>query len=282
MRNAEYGLVMDFETEGVGCLLVGDNETRVGSDLCAEAGIVGEEPYNADEEALYLGVERGVCEDVRQVLAQGKMATRLRNLTDYVYEQTDCIIDDIKRRLPPPVPQACSAGCAWCCHLRVEVTVPEAIRIADYLREGLSPEAFSQVREQIARVHAQTRGLDGEGRAAAHLPCPLLANGLCSVYAVRPLKCRGGNSFDAGKCERYCLRPTRERSMPVYILQYLIAQHAQTGLMAGLYDAGMEPEVLELAAALHVALDAPHAAERWLAGEPVFGPARRGRARREL
>src|SRR5262249_45342511 len=42
-------------------------------------------------------------------------------------------------REPPRRPLACAEGCAWCCHKRVGVAVPEVIRIANYLRTALTP-----------------------------------------------------------------------------------------------------------------------------------------------
>jgi hypothetical protein len=46
------------------------------------------------------------------------------------------------------------------------------------------------------------------------------------------------------------------------------------GLREGLDAYELESEQLDLATALRIALDMPDAAERWLAGEPIFAPAR--------
>jgi hypothetical protein len=35
-----------------------------------------------------------------------------------------------------------------------------------------------------------------------HVPCPMLRDGACSVYASRPIVCRTATSFDASSCER--------------------------------------------------------------------------------
>jgi hypothetical protein len=45
-------------------------------------------------------------------------------------------------------------------------------------------------------------------------------------------------------------------------------------MRAGLAEARLDGELLELTAALDLALRVPDAAERWLAGEAVFAPAR--------
>jgi hypothetical protein len=46
------------------------------------------------------------------------------------------------------------------------------------------------------------------------------------------------------------------------------------GMRAGLEQSHRDGELLELTAALAIALSVPDAAERWLAGERVFAPAR--------
>ena len=62
--------------------------------------------------------------------------------------------------------------------------------------------------------------------------------------------------------------------IPTYAPQRQLCTFVLDGLRAGLAEAGLAHELLELAAALRVALSVPDAAERWLEGEPVFAPAR--------
>ena len=45
-------------------------------------------------------------------------------------------------------------------------------------------------------------------------------------------------------------------------------------MRAGLAEAGLKGDLLELTAALRIAFEVPDAFERWLAGEAVFAPAR--------
>ena len=46
------------------------------------------------------------------------------------------------------------------------------------------------------------------------------------------------------------------------------------GMRAGLSESGLQGGLLELTGALRIALTVPDAAQRWLAGEAVFAPAR--------
>ena len=260
----------------------GDVSGQTGKDLTTdgpvrpEVSVLEAGLYSADERAFYFGIEFEARRAAGERLHGGATAEGARAVADDAYEATEDLIFDLHAQAPPPVRLACRAGCAWCCHLTVEVTAAEALRIADYLRETLGETALDEVVARLAELRYRIRGMDRDERAARRLPCALLVNNLCSAYPVRPLKCRGGNAFDAGACERYYRRPTRASQMPIYVLQYLTAEHVQTGLLFGMTDAGMAPEVLELTAALHIALETPDAAERWLAGEPVFVEARAG------
>lgn len=97
---------------------------------------------------------------------------------------------------------ACRTGCSWCCHFDVDVTPAEAEAIAAVIRTW-------HPRERRARIHAlqvtalAREGMDGPmDRYFARIPCALLVAGKCSVYAVRPLLCRGYMSRDKAECQR--------------------------------------------------------------------------------
>jgi Fe-S-cluster containining protein len=172
-----------------------------------------------------------------------------------------------------PPPRACKEGCDWCCHLTVGTSVPEVVRIAEYLRQTLSPEELRAVRERVARADGARRRLRPDQRAASRLPCPLLTDHRCSAYPVRPLTCRGFNSADASRCELFVTSRARV-ALPVYQPQQRLMTFVLDGTRAGLAASGLPDDLLELNAALRIALDVPDAFGRWLAGEPVFAPAR--------
>src|SRR5262249_42207200 len=75
-------------------------------------------------------------------------------------------------RADPPAPSACKEGCDWCCHLTVGTSVPEVVRVVEYLRQTLSPEEFAALRERVVRLDEQRRGRGGRrgGGAAAVRP----------------------------------------------------------------------------------------------------------------
>jgi hypothetical protein len=103
----------------------------------------------------------------------------------------------------------------------------------------------------------------------------LLVEHRCCAYPVRPLTCRGFNSYDASRCEQF-VKSRAPVDIPMYLSQQRLMTFVLDGTRAGLQAVGLRDDLLELTAALRIALDVPDALERWLAGEPVFAPARQG------
>jgi Fe-S-cluster containining protein len=96
---------------------------------------------------------------------------------------------------------ACAAGCSFCCHVHVETTAPELLAIAGFVRRTLAPHALTSLRERLTQRVAVAGTLSDEARWAARVPCALLdEQGRCSVYPVRPLRCRAFHSCSAAAC----------------------------------------------------------------------------------
>jgi Fe-S-cluster containining protein len=99
---------------------------------------------------------------------------------------------------PPP---ACTAGCTFCCHVHVDATHPELLAIAVYVEEQLGPSQRAALREKLAAAVERSDPLSDEERWAARIPCALLdEDGRCSVYPVRPLRCRAFHSVSRNDC----------------------------------------------------------------------------------
>jgi Fe-S-cluster containining protein len=96
---------------------------------------------------------------------------------------------------------ACGAGCSWCCHVHVDATGPEILAVAAHLHGGLPSEDLHVLRERLARHVARVEGFSDDDRWAARIPCALLgADGRCTVYPARPIRCRAFHSVEAGVC----------------------------------------------------------------------------------
>jgi Fe-S-cluster containining protein len=88
---------------------------------------------------------------------------------------------------------ACSAGCSYCCHVHVDATRAEVTAIADYLAHADVSSLIETLRERAEMTHDE--------RWAARIPCALLGgDSRCTVYEVRPLRCRSFHSCSADVC----------------------------------------------------------------------------------
>jgi Fe-S-cluster containining protein len=208
-----------------------------------------------------------------EVLASGRTPLDVITVAEHAAAVAEQALQGAQARQPPRPPPACQPGCDWCCHQMVGTSAPEVIRIVSFLRQNLSAEQLRLAEERVVAMDERRRSLRGDSAAARRLPCPLLVEHRCTVYPVRPLTCRGFNSSNARRCEEWVT--TRQPvEIPGYLPQRRLATFVLDGLRAGLAESGLSHELLELTAALRVALSVPDAAERWLAGEAVFAPAR--------
>jgi hypothetical protein len=159
---------------------------------------------------------------------------------------------------------ACTAGCAFCCHLHVDVTALEALAIAAALSDSQ--------RQAVTETAPRVRGLSVDARRAARIPCALLAEGVCSVYETRPAACRALYSTDALACEQVLLAPAGAKLPPIRspAVPRALADSVAAGINTAVLDQGLQAGLFELTVALDAVVRDPDAAARWLAGERIF------------
>ena len=131
----------------------------------------------------------------------------------------------------------CRRGCAFCCHLPVETTAAEAARVIEYARARLDDAGFNALASRIAAADTAYR-LSSDQPPARHPPCPFLCDDACSVYAVRPLACRGWNSTDAAACESAYLEGITAVTVPVDTRIRDVYANASEALARGLVQSG--------------------------------------------
>ncbi len=176
---------------------------------------------------------------------------------------------------------ACAAGCAWCCHQQVALEPVEAIAIARHVDTRFTAEERAAVKQRIDALAERTKGMNNLSWARLKTPCAFLIDGKCSIYEVRPLRCRAVYSRDAEHCrwamespdEYFGYRERRLGTGPYPIEPRHVADAALTGFAVAERNFGLAWKTLTLMAAMKILLDQPDAAERYLAGEPVFAPA---------
>ena len=101
--------------------------------------------------------------------------------------------------LPNQPPRDCRAGCEACCHLYVMTPPGVADAIGEFLTERLDRAALAELRIGLQETANAAAGLTDP--KSLRRRCPLLgADGLCTIYEVRPPACRAFTSGSVAAC----------------------------------------------------------------------------------
>lgn len=163
-------------------------------------------------------------------------------------------------------PLACQRGCATCCTLRVAASAPEVFWVARLLR-ALAPRLAGRGVDLMAQVRAAdaaTRGRSEAERVALGQRCPFIAQGVCVIYPVRPLACRGHASLDLRACVDAAAG--RRAEVPHSQGHQMVRALVQGALQSALRDGGLAWGLYELNHALVLAEATPDAEGAWQAG----------------
>jgi Fe-S-cluster containining protein len=162
----------------------------------------------------------------------------------------------------------CRAGCSFCCHQNVDVTIPEALLVALQLGDEADPR-----RAAILAAADAVQGLDDDARIATGKPCPLLVDKRCSVYEVRPITCRSLTSPDAARCQA-AMESLEAGEGPLPIEIYVVLRFlcgGEQGAIRGICrDLGLQADLVELTQTVAAIIRDPMLIERWASGEHVF------------
>jgi Fe-S-cluster containining protein len=186
-------------------------------------------------------------------------------------------------------PLDCSRGCAACCSLRVVATAPEVLAVARFLR-AVEPALKARGIDLIAQVRAADRAtadLSEAERVGLRQRCAFIAQGVCVIYRVRPLACRGHASHDRRACADAAAG--RVDAVPYSQAHHLVRALVQNAMQSALRDAGLSWGSYELNRALCLAFDRAEALDpeqpargqqrleaAWLAGEDLLAGAELG------
>ena len=149
----------------------------------------------------------------------------------------------------------CKEGCCYCCcKPGVLTSIPDLLRILNYLRSTLAAEAMSALGERARAYSAQMKGRNFNDAVNESVPCPLLLDSRCSVYEVRPLVCRGYNSTSVDACRR--AHEDVNVGVPIFSVLKDVTDGATVGTAQRLEAEGLNDALVDLGTALSIALSA--------------------------
>jgi Fe-S-cluster containining protein len=218
------------------------------------------------------GIAALARDNVAAILSQVRVAARALEIARTAFYLADTLTRQFEADQVLPAPVACGEDCDACCYNQVELTPPEALLIGHYIGQQ-----FSQAQKDLLLAHVdriiEIIARMGKAESAARrreLPCPLLRDHKCSAYPVRPLVCRAMHGLNREGCEAE-LRTGSLAGSQYYAHRHDIAVSVSAGLREGCRAAGLQSGTLNLARALKDFFSRENPAERWVAGEKVFG-----------
>jgi Fe-S-cluster containining protein len=162
---------------------------------------------------------------------------------------------------------ACRAGCAHCCQQMVQVHPAEAFFLAAQLQGRL---------ETIAAVQSAAGQAAQDAKGKFWLRCPLLVDGLCSVYDARPLSCRAFASIDVNDCIGYLtpLGTANTSGIRAPAVYSALRNIVKSMSLAAMRLTGLPETAYEMNSALSAIFAQDNAERRWLEGEDIFAGAK--------
>jgi Fe-S-cluster containining protein len=166
---------------------------------------------------------------------------------------------------------ACKAGCAFCCYYKVEARAHEVLVIKDYMSRHFSADKMAAVLEQAANNATIIRTLTPRQHLTTNLKCALLENNQCSIYPVRPFRCRNFHSTDAQACEQSFNNPADMEISTEMIEEVAILADAHTqGFEAAVEQTGRDNRVYDFNTALVEVFNDGQVLKRYQRGKKTF------------
>ncbi len=164
----------------------------------------------------------------------------------------------------------CSNGCSHCCQLRVVAFPHELIAIYLHIKfsftKARSDAAIARVKSQFAKI----KDMSMEQHFVTNVECPLLENGRCSVYEVRPIACAGYHSVTEERCRYSNEHPeivgTETGGIPM-VLEIQDSSGAQVGAISQVINAHNDDVTqYELIRGLNAIAVDPSVNQKWMRG----------------
>lgn len=198
----------------------------------------------------------------------GKLKTTLAPLTRS-YARFDKIIATAIDE--SPTKPACKAGCSYCCYYKVEVKAHEMLLIHAHMKKNLAPALTAQILNSAAENADIIRTLSPKEHLARNIKCPLLIDNQCSIYEVRPFRCRSFHAVNAESCAASFANPN-DFSIATELIEEVshYSDALSQGFEAAAMDSGYDHRTYDLTTALLEVFADDSVEKRYKRGKKVF------------
>ena len=166
---------------------------------------------------------------------------------------------------------ACARGCAYCCHLRVEVRPHEVFVLAQHIQSTFDDTTRARLTAKLDENVRRIAPLSAEQHIRAGIACAMLEEGVCSVYEARPATCRKYHSLSVDTCRDAYNDTAAPLTGPLEHNNLRLTGNATVlGFAKGIEEAGLNADMVELQFALKLALESDKPEKRYRAGKKPF------------
>lgn len=168
-------------------------------------------------------------------------------------------------------PIACKKGCSYCCYYKVEAKPVEIFAIVQFVKRKFKAEQIQEILGQAKKNVEEAKKLSYEQHLATNQKCPFLVADGCSIYEVRPAKCRNFHATEVELCKESYEKPT-DLSIPNSYneLLHMRANGATIGFEKAIEAGGFDGTTYDLNSAVLEAFQNPKLSKRYSKGKRAF------------
>lgn len=214
-------------------------------------------------------MENSPLNDLKDGLSKAKTNNDYFNIYNKTLSSIDysntMVLSEIDQKL------ACKENCEYCCYFKVEVSAFEVFQIYFYIENKYNIENKEKLISRLNEHTNQVNTVDYSELEKRNIKCPLLVNGKCSVYPVRPIGCRRHHSLDVSLCKKSFDNPTDLTIQNRYHMDLAeLNSTLQISINKVYENAGFDKSNYELGTALKETIDNKASFKRWRNKKKAF------------
>lgn len=169
------------------------------------------------------------------------------------------------------VKPACRAECSYCCYYKVEAKAIEVFAIAEHVKKQFTEQKIQNALEQAKRNIKEAEKLSYKEHMATNQQCPFLVENSCSIYPVRPSKCRNFHASDVARCKESYEKPTDLTIPNSYVTNiFIVSQGGSDAFEKAIELSGFDHRTYDMNSAFIEAIENPKCFKRFKNRKKAF------------